>query len=303
MNGKQSTGRWGSPEGREKYVEAYNRAMQTIPEAESLRITTSFGTVQVYCWKNSDTNHENPILLIPGRSSGTPMWYANIPDFCKNRTVYALDTMGDAGLSEQEHPIRTVSDQAKWIAETIEELNLPQVYITGHSFGGWLSANFASFYPHKVASLILIEAIFTFQMVKLSTVFKAIPYTMRFLPKKWRQALLREISGSEVIDTTDPVINMVENGLNYYISKLPVPKMISVQQMDKWSFPVYVAFADNSGIHNSYKAIEVAKKNLKNASCKLWSNATHSLPMEYPKELNHEIIQFIERNDNHENDA
>jgi pimeloyl-ACP methyl ester carboxylesterase len=299
MKDKQPIGRWSSSTGREKYVEAYKKAMQTIPEAESLRITTSFGTVQVYRWKNSDTNHENPILLIPGRSSGTPMWYANIPGFYKNRTIYALDTLGDAGLSEQEHPIRTVADQAKWIAETIEELNLPRVHIIGHSFGGWLSANFASFYPHKVASLILLEPIFTFQMVKLSTVFKAMPYTIRSLPKKWRQGLLKAISGSEVIDTTDPVINMVENGLNHYISKLPVPKMITVQQMDKWSFPVYVAFADNSGIHDSYKAIEVAKKNLKNVTLKLWSNATHSLPMEYPKELNHEIIQFIEKNDNH----
>jgi len=118
---------------------------------------------------------------------------------------------------------------------------------------------------------------------------------MRFLPKKWRQGLLKEISGSETIDTTDPVAKMIDEGANYYSSKLPVPTMISEQQMQKWEFPVYVAFADNSGVHNSVKAIEVAEKNVKHLTAKLWKNATHSLPMEYSEELNSEIIQFIEK--------
>lgn len=168
----------------------------------------------------------------------------------------------------------------------------------GHSFGGWLSANYASFYPQKVASLILIEPVFTFQMIKFSLILKSIPYNLRFLPKKWRQGILKEISGSKKIDTSDPVAKMIDDGANYYISKLPAPQMITVQQMHKWKFPVYVAFADNSGMHNSSKAIEVAEKNIKNISAKIWKNATHSLPMEYPKELDNEIILFIEKNDN-----
>ncbi len=295
---KQLIGKWSSAEKRQEYVDAYKRALQTMPEAESIRIKTSFGTVQAYCWKNNNANHKSPILLLPGRSSGTPMWYANIPGLHKNRTVYAFDALGDVGLSEQESPIKNSSDQAKWINETIENLHLTKAHIIGHSFGGWLSANYASFYPKKVASLILIEPVFTFQMIKLIIVLKSIPYNMRFLPKKWRQGLLKEISGSETIDTTDPVANMIDIGANYYSSKLPVPTMISKQQMQKWEFPVYVAFADNSGIHNSIKAIEVAEKNVKNLTAKLWKNATHSLPMEYSEELNNEIIQFIEKNCN-----
>jgi pimeloyl-ACP methyl ester carboxylesterase len=122
---------------------------------------------------------------------------------------------------------------------------------------------------------------------------------MRFLPKKWRQGLLKEISGSETIDTTDPVAKMIDDGANYYSSQLPMPTMISKQQMQKWEFPVYVAFADNSGVHDPVKAIEVAEKNVKNITAKIWKNATHSLPMEYAEELNNEIIQFIEENSNY----
>ncbi|GET45914.1 alpha/beta fold hydrolase [Capnocytophaga felis] len=294
---KQLIGRWISPEKRQEYLKAYKEAMQTMPQAESLRIKTSFGNVQVYRWGKDYVGSKNPILLLPGKSSGTPMWYANLPDFSENRTVYAFDVLGDAGLSEQNHPILNNFEQAKWIAETMEGLSVPQFHIIGHSFGGWLSANFASFYSDKVASLILIEPVFTFQMIKFSIILKSIPYNMRCLPKKWRQGLLKEISGSQCIDTTNPIAKMIDDAANYYISKLPPPKMITFQQMREWDFPVYVAFADNSGVHNSFKAIEVAKQNVKNVVCKLWENATHSLPMENSKELNYEIIRFIERNE------
>ena len=293
---KQSIGKWSSAGKQQEYVEAYKKALQTMPEAESIRIKTSFGTVQGYCWKNHDAHHKSPILLFPGKSSGTPMWYANIPDFYKNRTVYSFDALGDVGLSEQESPIKNSLDQAKWIDETIENLHLTKVHIVGHSFGGWLSANYASLYPQKVASLILIEPVFTFQIIKPIIVLKSIPYNMKFLPKKWRQGLLKQISGSETIDTTDPVAKMIDEGANYYSSNLPNPTMISKQQMQEWEFPVYVAFADNSGVHDSVKAVEVAEKNVKNITAKIWKNATHSLPMEYAEELNREIIQFIEKN-------
>jgi hypothetical protein len=60
-------------------------------------------------------------------------------------------------------------------------------------------------------------------MIKLIIILKSIPYNMRFLPKKWRQGLLKEISGSETIDTTDPVAKMIDDGANYYSSQLPMP--------------------------------------------------------------------------------
>lgn len=293
----QKIGKWSSPEGQQEYVKAYTEAMQKMPRGEAIIIETSFGKVQVYLWKNDAANQKIPILLLPGKASGTPMWYKNLPDFYKNRSVYTFDALGDAGLSEQTKQIKNNADQAQWINETIEQLNLSQVHIIGHSFGGWLSANYASLYPQRVASLILIEPVFTFQYIKLIIFLKSIPYSMKCLPKKWRQGLLKEISGSENIDTTDPVTKMIDDGANYYQSKLPAPKMITKQQLQQWKFPVFAALADNSGVHNSTKAVEVARNNVKNITVKLWKNATHSLPMEYSTELDNEIIQFIEKND------
>lgn len=108
---------------------------------------------------------------------------------------------------------------------------------------------------------------------------------------------MKAISGSQTIDTSDPVAKMIDDGASYYISQLPGPDMISQDQMRNWNFPLYVAFADKSGVHDSLKAAKTAKENLKKATVRIWKNASHSLPMEYPHELDQEIIGFIEKSD------
>lgn len=42
---KQLIGKWSSVEMRQEYVEAYKRALQTMPETESIRIKTSLGSI------------------------------------------------------------------------------------------------------------------------------------------------------------------------------------------------------------------------------------------------------------------
>jgi hypothetical protein len=37
-----------------------------------------------------------PVVLLPGRTSGVPMWADNLPDLAAARTIYALDALGDA---------------------------------------------------------------------------------------------------------------------------------------------------------------------------------------------------------------
>lgn len=50
-------------------------------------------------------------------------------------------------------------------------------------------------------------------------------------------------------------------------------------------------------MHDSHKAMDVAKQNVKSLTLRLWKNATHSLPMEFSSELNKDILDFIDRVD------
>ncbi|MFC4946433.1 hypothetical protein [Pseudonocardia sp. GCM10023141] len=41
----------------------------------------------------------------------------NLADIFANRTVHAMDALGETGLSEQTVPMRDMADQAMWVDE------------------------------------------------------------------------------------------------------------------------------------------------------------------------------------------
>lgn len=290
-------GRWVSLQGQQEYNYAYNLAMKSMPEPTYVyNVPTSFGTVRVYKWGSEDkTDICKPIVLLPGRSSGVPMWYLNINDFVNSRIVYAFDALGDAGMSVQTSPIKNSEEQSLWINEVLTELGLTKIHAVGHSFGGWLVANYASMFPERIESISLIEPVFTFQSIKPMIIIKSIPYNLKFLPKSWRQGLIKEIASTDNIDHLDPVARMIDAGTTNYIMKLPIPKQITKEQMQNWTFPVFLALAGKSPLHDSIKAIQVAKANVKNLKGKVWEYGTHSLPMEYSELIDEEIIDFMDK--------
>ncbi len=269
--------------------------MKAMPDVtHTYDIKTTFGVVRIYEWSSESTKTKIPMVLLPGRSSGTPMWANNLKDFIKTRTVYTIDALGDAGMSVQTSPLKTSEDQAQWVEEVCTALKLTKVHIVGHSFGGWSAANYASRYPSKVASVCLIEPVFTFQSIKPIIFLKSIPYSIKFLPKSWRQGLLKEIAGTDNIERSDPLARMIDDGAEYYVAKLPAPTQISQEQMRRWNFPVYVALGGKSAVHDSTKGWETAKNNIQSLSGKIWPEGTHSLPMEHSEEIDKEIVEFVD---------
>ena len=292
-------GYWRTHDGHAAYRMTYDEAMELLPQpSETLDIHTSFGVVRIYQWVTEQTQSATPVVLIPGRSAGVPMWSGNLQDFIVKHPVYAMDYLGDAGMSIQSVSIENGANEAAWLDEVLASLNLTKVHMVGHSFGGWAAANYATRYSEKVASLILLEPVFVFQGLKTEIIIKSIPAAIPFLPKRWRESMLKDIGGAEEIDYHDPVARMIAEGTEYYAGKLPgLPEQITAEQLQTWEMPVYVAMGEKSVMHDAEKAVVVATSNIKHVKARNWANGTHSLPMDFPREINAEIIAFIAAND------
>jgi hypothetical protein len=117
------------------------------------------------------------------------------------------------------------------------------------------------------------------------------PATLPFLPKRWRENLLKDIGGVTEIDLNDPVARMIAAGSEHFQRQLPPPAKITPEQMQGWKMPVYVAMAAQSSLHNAGRAIKVAQANVEQLQAQSWPNATHSLPME----INAEVLAFMDR--------
>ena len=142
----------------------YWEAMRRFPTPPSVTadIDTDFGAVRVYEWHTPETKDSMPVVLIPGRSSGAPMWADNLAAFSSRHRVMAFDALGDAGLSVQAAPLADMADQAAWIHQVLARQAPRGAHIVGHSFGGATAAAYADHYPTEVRSLTLLEPVFTF---------------------------------------------------------------------------------------------------------------------------------------------
>jgi len=86
--------------------------------------------------------------------------------FQENYRIIIVDLPG-FGQSEEPKEIWTVYDYAKWINDLLNELNIDNPIMIGHSFGGKISLIYASKY--KVNKLILFGSPFKKEIKKLST--------------------------------------------------------------------------------------------------------------------------------------
>ncbi|MDR7381951.1 alpha/beta fold hydrolase [Promicromonospora iranensis] len=293
--GGPAVGHFRSPDARDDYADAYAEALDRLPEpTETHDVETTFGTVRAYAWVAEEQPAATPVVLLPGRSAATPMWGDNLPHYIEHRTVYAFDTLGDTGLSEQTIPMRDVGDAARWVDEAMAGLDIERAHLVGHSQGGGLAAAVAVRHPDRLASLTLLEPVLTLGSLPLSTVLASIPLSMPFLPESWREAALNEIGGveDEEVDPDDPLARMIDVGAESYNSSgLPNPVQLTDTELKGLPMPAYVAIASDSSLAGGEAAADKAKL-IPDARVKIWPDTTHSLPMQVAPALDAELEAF-----------
>ncbi len=279
-----------SAEGRRDYVEKYQRAMRALPAASIIHdVATGYGTIRAYEWSTPDTAATVPVLLLPGHSSGVPMWAENLPGFLAGHRVIALDALGDAGLSVQAVPIATMADQATWIDEVVQRLAPGGVHVVGHSFGGATAAAYARHHPDHVRSLVLLEPVFTFGYPPASTFWWATVSSIPWLPETWRESALGRIGGVDY-DSADPIAQMIASASRHYTARLPTPSPLSQAEVDALTMPVYLGLGGAESLAGSDAAARAGR--LPRGTVEVWPGATHSLPMQQAGPLAQRLTGF-----------
>lgn len=277
--GPPGVGHFRDADGRRMYVDAYTRAMSALPVPTSTHdVATRYGSVRVYEWTSGEVDGVLPVVLIPGRSSGVPMWAENLGTFVPHRRVLAFDALGDAGLSIQSVPLPSTAHQALWIADVLDELAPEGAHVVGHSFGGASAAAYARRFPDRVRSLTLLEPVFTFAYPPVRMLAWTMVATMGFLPESWRCSAFGRIGGAE-FDPDDDIAKMILAGAEHFSAALPVPSRLTDDEMRSLTMPTYVAIAQRDSIAGGVTAARRAGR-LPHARVEVLPDTTHSLPMQ-----------------------
>jgi Predicted hydrolases or acyltransferases (alpha/beta hydrolase superfamily) len=99
---------------------------------------------------------DKTIIFIHGLGSYSPAWERNLSELSKKYRCIAIDLPGYGKSSKQPHS-GTMTFYASIVNEFAQELNLSNVYLSGHSMGGQISMVTALLFPNIVKGLILVD--------------------------------------------------------------------------------------------------------------------------------------------------
>lgn len=169
------------------------------------------------------------VILDAGLSCCSLDWYYIQPEISYFSRVLSFDRAG-YGWSSASHKPYTSEDVVEDLLHILEELKIKPPYVlVGHSFGGLSMRLFASKYPEKVASLILIDAV----------------HENRYISQEW-DSIRRKLHRK--------TLNVFRFG--YLTSGIGLPKLLKQPVGRKYLSEPFQKYANYIGYHpKSYEAV------------------------------------------------
>jgi pimeloyl-ACP methyl ester carboxylesterase len=140
----------GAREVERRYREALDR--WPVPR-EHLRVPTCEGPTFVVASGRADAP---PVLLLHGSGTNSAIWRDDAASWAEHLRVYAVDVIGEPGLSAPSRPPLDSEAYALWLDDVLDGLGAERTSIVGASLGGRLAADYAIRRPGRVDRLVLL---------------------------------------------------------------------------------------------------------------------------------------------------
>ena len=143
-----------TPEGERLVRERYLMFLKYWPVPhQEMRIPTSQGETFVIA---SGEEGAPPLLLLHGGAANNAMWMGDVRTFASRFRVYAVDLIGEPGLSAPSRPPLASDAYAVWLDEVLRGLSVDRAALAGVSLGGWLALDYAIRRPERVERLAVL---------------------------------------------------------------------------------------------------------------------------------------------------
>jgi len=97
-----------------------------------------------------------PVVLLHGSQANSAAWMPDVTLWSSKFRLFAIDMIGEAGLSARVRPNLCGDAHAMWLDDVFKGLGIQTAGIVGTSLGGWLALDYASKRPSAVKALALI---------------------------------------------------------------------------------------------------------------------------------------------------
>ncbi|MEU2790632.1 alpha/beta fold hydrolase [Streptomyces sp. NPDC007100] len=143
-----------SAAGGEEIRRRYREALDAWPvPSEELRVPTGEGETFVLACGPRDAP---PLLLLHGSGANTTMWWDDVASWSRHFRTYAVDIIGEPGLSAPSRPPMASDAYARWLDEVLDGLGIANTAVVAASLGGWVALDYAIRRPERVSRLAVL---------------------------------------------------------------------------------------------------------------------------------------------------
>jgi len=143
-----------SEAGADEIQRRYRQVLDTWPvPAEQVRVPTREGETFVVVSGPPDAP---PVLLLHGSGANTTMWLGDVTSWSRHFRTYAIDLIGEPGLSAPSRPPLSSDAYALWLDDVLDGLEITSAALVGISLGGWMGLDYAARRPERVRRLALL---------------------------------------------------------------------------------------------------------------------------------------------------
>ncbi|MBE1530961.1 alpha/beta fold hydrolase [Actinomadura algeriensis] len=97
-----------------------------------------------------------PVVLLHGSGANATMWRDDVAAWSRDFRVFAVDLVGEPGLSAPSRPVLGTDAPALWLDDVLDGLGLAGAALVGASLGGWIALDYAVRRPERVRRLGLL---------------------------------------------------------------------------------------------------------------------------------------------------
>lgn len=231
-------------------------------------------------YKFSDKGDKILIFLHGWRSEGS-IWRGVGNALKDNVSIYALDMPG-FGKSPLESSFK-IQDYIDIVSSFIKKLELKNVILVGHSFGGRVAIKLSATQPELVEKIVLVDSAgFVQNRKNYTAVAKMVkPIFKPAFMQSSRKWIYKKIGAEDYVTTPElkeTFLNIINEDLSGYLSEIKKPTLIIWGEDDK-DTPVEFA--------------KTMKEEIKNSKLVILSGAGHYSFIDSALEFNDSLKKFI----------
>lgn len=280
-----------SEKGKRVIQQHYDHYLNTLPfDVERTYANTSYGQTHVLV---AGPSNGKPLIIFQGGNTINPMTLSWFAPLAKTYRMYAPDTIGHPGYSDENRISAKDHSFAEWVAELMDHFNIRHSAFIGTSYGGGIILRLATFIPDKIDCAVLVVPAGIAIGSKLKIIKDILLPLMLFYTTpsdKYLQRITGVMSNYSMKEIDKRIYGDV---FKYVKLELKIPKLTKREELANYRSPTLV-IAGKQDIFFPEDRLNVATKNIIPNLTNFKSYDMAHYPLEKDLiDINHDISEFL----------